>query len=147
MCEWSSNLAIAPSSRVFCTFSTSSKYFFYLASFSSALCSGLLVSSKIVPDGATLLPVSSFIFLKKFPCLCCVGSSSISFIIFFSHFSLSSFTAFLTFLQQLVYSLCLTTLVHSSYHLPKVAWCFSSIIFSVSSDIHLLLTCLFLCRC
>ena len=77
--------------------------------------------------------------------VCHCMSSSISFIVSFSHFSLSSLTALLTLLQQLVYSLRLSTSVHSSCHFSK-ARCFS-ISFNVSSVIYFLLYCLFLCRC
>ena len=99
----------------------------------------------VMPVSVTLLLVRIFIFFKKFPCLCRRMSSSISFIVLFSHFSLSSLTALLTLLQQLMYSLRLSTSVHSSCHFSK-ARCFS-ISFNVSSVIYFLLYCLFLCRC
>ena len=119
MCKWFSKFANAPTSRVFCTFTP-------LHSTSSILPVSHLPCVVVCLPRPRLYQivwhccqsvVSSFIFFKKLPCLCHFRSSSISFIISFNHVSLSSFTAFLTFLQQLVYSLLLTTLVRSSCYL------------------------------
>ena len=94
----------------------------------------------------TLLWLNDLIFLKKLPCLCRLMSSSISFIISLSHFSLSSLIALLTLLRHLLYCFCLFSSLHTSCHLWK-AMRFSSISSRVSAVIHVFLTGLLLCRC
>ena len=87
-CKWSSNLPLYP-------LPMHSAHSLHLPAQN-----GLLSSSMMIPVGVTLLQDRSF----NFPFQYCLMSSSIFFIISFSHFSLSSLTAVLTLLQWLVYS-------------------------------------------